>query len=106
VSTQNTLSYAFPTALTAVAFDDITGDGLWDVLAIEHHSGTGPVTNDGSRPQLDYDAAVFLVQQADGTFSDQSAHLNWSCTKGKKAPETMSIRDLRKAAGCISALTK
>lgn len=104
VSTHNTLSFAFPTGLTAVAFDDVTGNGSWDVLAIEHHSGTGPVIDDGSRPQLDYDSAVLLVQQPDGTFIDQSAHLNWSCAKGKKAPDTISIRDIRKAATCVSAM--
>ena len=77
---------------------------LWDIQAIEHHSGTGGVMSDGSRGQLDYDSAVYFVQRANGTFTDESAHLNWSCAKGKKAPEAMSIRDLRKAAGCVSAL--
>jgi hypothetical protein len=105
VSTQNTQSYAFPTGLTAVAFEDVTGSGLWDILAIEHHSGTGPVLNDGSRAQLDYDAPVLLVQRADGTFTDQSARLNWACSKGRKQPNPLTVRDLRKAATCVSALS-
>jgi hypothetical protein len=103
-SSYNTISYAFNIGIEAVSFEDVTGDGLWDVEVVEHHAGAGGARADGSRGELDYGAPVLLVQHPDGSFTDETARLNWSCAKGKKQPNSPTLKDIRKAAGCVSAL--
>ena len=101
-------SFALPT-IGAVAFKDLNGDGLVDVLIVEHHEGNGGAAEDGSRQLLVYDEAVALLQQPGGAFIDGSNHFDWRKSypagKGQK-PETFNAKDAIRAFSAQAQPTK
>jgi hypothetical protein len=65
------ISQACGEEITAVAFEDLDGDGRIDLAAIVHFTGLGGVGEGGKRMEIDSEDGLLLLQKPDGSFAAQ-----------------------------------
>jgi hypothetical protein len=106
------ISYACGEEVTAVAFEDLDGDGLIDLAAIVHYSGEGGVGDDGKRGSVDNDEGLVLLQKPDGSFAphpvgDLAEHGASKCVRAAlNQSKPLTLKSLRAAFRCDAKPSK
>jgi hypothetical protein len=92
--------------ITAVVFEDLDGDGLFDLAAVVHSTGLAGVGDDGKRMEIDSEDGMVLLQKPDGSFAEHPLGLMQLGKSSKcelaalKASKPLTLKALRAAFRC------